>query len=183
MKYVLDTSLNERETYLLGSIVSQWGYLEADIFEQTLQALADVEPLPKEMNNAKFSLVLDLWLREVAEKQVGERRAVLITQYERIRELSQFRQAVVHSRWEWNPEKPDEVVAVRVIKKEIIRAKFTVQDLADMAGRVGEIRYLIRYPGGLEDRAKEMAETGFFVSRGGWERLFGGSGSVEDEMS
>lgn len=33
MKYVLDTSLNERETYLLGSIVSQSGYLEADIFE------------------------------------------------------------------------------------------------------------------------------------------------------
>lgn len=146
-----------------------------------MQALADVDPLPKEMNNAKFSLVLDLWRREVAEKQEEDRKAVLIAQYHQIQELSPFRQAVVHSRWEWTPEKPDVVVAVRVIRKEIIRAKFTVQDLADMAGRIGEIRFSIRYPGGMQDRAKEIADAGFFVSRRGWAFLCGASGSIEEE--
>ena len=36
MELTLGTELSDRETYLIGSIISQWGFLKARIFEQTL---------------------------------------------------------------------------------------------------------------------------------------------------
>ncbi|MBD8663028.1 hypothetical protein IFT59_07150 [Rhizobium sp. CFBP 8752] len=179
MRIALQTSLSKRETYLIGSIVSQWGYLEADIFEQTLVAMSDLDPLPKAMSNTNFGLVLDLWLERVAEPKDDERRAVLKAQYDMIQLLTDFRQAVVHSRWEWNANKPDEVVAVRAKKKELIRATFTINDLIEMDARIGEIRYLIRYPS-EQDRADELADDGIRISRSGWEMLFG-QPTVTDE--
>ncbi|SCX28095.1 hypothetical protein DSM25558_4371 [Agrobacterium sp. DSM 25558] len=179
MRITLDTNLSDRETYLIGSIVSQWGFLEADIFEQTLVAMSgNVEPFPPAMNNTNFGLVLPLWVKWVVEPRDDERRSVLMAQYASIIALNEFRQALVHSRWEWTPDKRDKIVAVRAKKKELIRTIFTVDDLIDMASRIGEIRYLIRFPSS-QDRADEVADDRTRVSRKGWEMILGPSSSAD----
>lgn len=170
---VLNTELSEREIFLIGSIVSQWGFLESDIFEQTLLSFEDDEDLPASMNNAQFSSVLKLWMERVAKKQDGARQAVLKAQYDEILYLSDFRQAVVHSRWDWRPDTPDEITAVRAHKKSVKRVKFTGDELADFSTRLGQVRYRIRYPGGLEDHATELSASGGYISRRGFELLFG----------
>lgn len=75
MRTTLSTELSEKETYMIGSIVSQWGFMEADIFEQTLLSFEDDEELPASMKtNAQFSKVLDLWLKRVVEAQDTEKK-------------------------------------------------------------------------------------------------------------
>jgi hypothetical protein len=171
----LNTELSEREIFLIGSIVSQWGFLEADIFEQTFLSFEDGDDLPAPMNNVQFCAVLELWLERVVEKQDDARRSVLKAQYDEIIYLSvsDFRQAVVHSGWDWRPDAPDEITAVRVHKKSVKRVKFTANDLAEFSTRLGQVRYRIRYPGGHEDRATELTAAGGSISSRGFELLFG----------
>lgn len=173
MTPLLNTELSEREIYLIGSIVSQWGFLEADIFEQTLLSFAEDEELPASMNNAQFTNVLELWEERVMGRQDGKKKTVLKAQYDEIVALSEYRQAIVHSRWEWQPDKPDEITAVRVHKKVIKRVTFSTEDLFSFSTRLGQVRFLVNYPGGLEDRAAEMALTGGYISRAGWDLLTG----------
>lgn len=170
----LATELLEHEVYWIGSIVSQWGFLEADIFDQTLLSFADEEDLPKAMSNAQFSEILELWLeRIVQQQQDNAKREVLKAQYDEIKLLSEYRQAVVHSRWEWRPDAPDVIKAVRVHKKMIKSVTFTVDDFVDFSIRLGRIRFSIRYPGGIKDSAEELQHAGGYISRLGWELLSG----------
>lgn len=173
MKIVLSTELSEREIYLIGSIVAQWGFLEADIFDQTLLSFTDTDCLPTAMNNAQFSGVMELWRKRVIPQHDQVRQKVLIAQYEEIVSLNEHRQAIVHSRWEWHPQAPEEITAVRVHKKNVKRQTFTADDLEELSVRIGALRYSIRYPGGLEDRAAEMSKTGGYISRMGWDLLSG----------
>jgi hypothetical protein len=76
---------------------------------------------------------------------------------------------IQNTRWEWKPDAPEEITAVRVHKQSIKRVKFTFEDLAEFATNLGEIRYSIRYPEGLQDRAEEMAKMGGHISRQGWD--------------
>lgn len=173
MRTVLSTELSDREIYLIGSIVSHWGFLESEIFEQTLLSFGDDEPLPREMNNVQFSGILQLWLNRVVNRKDGDRKTVLMKQYDDIIAMNEYRQAIVHSRWEWNTENQDEITAVRVHKKTVTRVKFTADDLAEFSTKLGQTRYLVRYPGGNEDRAAEIDYSGGYVSRKGWDLLFG----------
>lgn len=174
MRYILSNELSEREVYAIGLIVAQWGFIESEIFEQTLLSFGENEDLPASMKtNAQFTEVLKLWLERVAEMQDTPKKDTLTAQYRKIISLSEFRQAVVHSRWEWRPDAPDEITAVRIHKQNIKRVKFTSDDLADFAISLGEILYSIRYPGGLQDRAEEMAKLGGHISRLGWDLLSG----------
>jgi len=93
MKYTLNTELNDKEVYLIGSIVSQWGFLESDIFNQTLLSFDDSEGLPPPMNNVKFSGVLALWRERVVLRKDDARKEVLQAQYDEIVRLSDYRQA------------------------------------------------------------------------------------------
>ena len=166
MRFTLSTELSEQEVYLIGSIVAQWGFIENEIFEQTILSFPENEDLPGLMKtNAQFNRVLQLWLERVAEAQIGEKKVVLLAQYKKIMSLNEFRQAVVHSRWEWKPEAPDEITAVRSHKQTVKRVKFTSEDLADFATTLGEIRFCLCYPGGLADRAEEMVQAGGYMSR------------------
>ena len=173
MIYTLGTELSEREVYLIGSIVSQWGFLEDEIFSQTLLSFSDNESLPTPMNNAQFGAVLELWLERVVGRQEKAKRLVLKAQYDKIVFLNDYRQAVVHSRWKWRPDVPDEITAVRVHKKTIKSVKFTGDDLADFCSALGEVRFWVRYPGGIEDRVAEMAAAGGHISRLGYDLLAG----------
>lgn len=182
----LSTELTDRELFLIGSIVAQWGFLEADIFDQTFLSFEDEDsPLPAAMNNAQFTAVLELWRERVVEKRDDARKALLKEQYHEIGKLSAYRQALVHSRWEWRPDAPGAITAIRVHKKTIKRVTLTSDDLLHLSLRLGQIRYRIRFPGGMEDRAAELAAAGGYISRRGWELLTGrencdGSAPVED---
>lgn len=56
--------LSDRETFLIGKVIAQWGALEHEVFVQTLMTfdMPDGEEvvLPKTMNNLQFTDVLNL---------------------------------------------------------------------------------------------------------------------------
>lgn len=180
MRIVLGTDLQEKEIYLIGSIVSQWGFLEANIFDQTLLSYSFDEDLPSSMkSNAQFSKVLELWLKRVTRLQNTKKEAILFAQYEKIKSLNAFRQAVVHSRWEWNPNEPSQITAIRIHNQSVKSLTFTFDDLADFASSLGEIRFLINYPGGTEDYAQRMKGRGGYISRDAHD-LFSGQKSFDE---
>ena len=161
--------LSDKETFLIGSIVAQWGTLEYEIFNQTLMTFVTpegVEPeLPKEMQNLQFSSILKLWKERVVDKTEGERGDVLREQYDYILKMKQYRDALVHGMWEWSKDDLERISSIRIRKKEILTYHFTASDLADMDLRLGKINFKIMYPGGLEDMTEFHGETFSYVSR------------------
>jgi hypothetical protein len=125
------------------------------------------------MNNVQFTTVLDLWFERFVRAQSDDKREVLENQYQAIKELNDFRQAIVHSRWKWRPDRPDEITAVRVHKQSVKETTFKSDDLHDFSVRLGQIRFHVKYPGGLSERADELSQTGGYISRKGWDLLTG----------
>jgi len=169
MKWGIDTELSERELWCIGKIVALWGSLEYEIFCQTLMYFSDGETkrsnLPKEMNNMQFSQVLALWKRHVVDNPAGEREEVLQKQYQRITDLHDFRNALVHGMWDWSVDAPGKITAIRIRKKEIRRTHFTANDLASLASELETINFKVRFPGGLKDLADAKMKEGAYVSR------------------
>lgn len=172
-----DVELSDREIFFVGKITALWGALEHEVFTQTLVTFdsADAENivLPKEMNNLQFTAVLLLWKTRVVDEAEGERAEVLQQQYDKILQLHEYRNALVHGMWDWSRAEPAQISIVRVRKKEIIRTYFTADDLADFCDRLRGINFKIRYPGGLEDLALKRTEHGFYISRRGVSLLTG----------
>lgn len=184
MRYTMDTGLSDNETYAIGLIVSQWGFLETEIFHQTLMSYGEDDVQPGVLKkNVQFTEVLKLWKSRVAEKASGDRKHVLLSQYEKIKKLGKFRHAVVHSRWEWNPNTVNEIKAVRIHNKQIKTVKFTTEDLADFANTLGEVRYNVLYPGGLEDRAEAKEAADGQISRAFWNMLTGNNALTDNASS
>jgi len=174
MQITLDTNLTEAETFSIGAIVAQWSVLENEIFDQTLLSFdGGDEELPNGMNNAQFSGVLETWNERVAKIAKEPRRKILEQQYDAIKRLNHFRRAIVHSRWNWQPDKPDEITAVRVHKKSIISVKFTTKDLFDLESEIAQIRFLVNFPGGTEEYMQSRSEQSLIVSRKGFSLLTG----------
>jgi hypothetical protein len=155
VKYVWGPELSDREVHFIGTIFVQWGALEHEIFMQTLktfepvEGVGDISALPKELNNLQFSGVLELWNERVAMPRRGKRGKVLQRQYLEIKRLKELRDALTHGMWHWIPENLGEIRTVRVKKREVITSCFSADFLGDLARRVGEINYNIRFPGGL----------------------------------
>lgn len=168
MEYAMDVQLSARELLLIGKIVALWGSLEYEIFCQTLKCLTDlsgVKSLPKEMNNLKFSLVLELWETHVVNNTVGERKRVLREQCKGIHHHHEFRNALVHGMWDWSLAAPEKITAIRIRKREILRTHFTADDLESFASELETINFKIRYPGGSEEYAAAMGKQGAYLSR------------------
>lgn len=183
LKYLFSVELSERECGLIGLIVTQWGAMEYEIFHQTLRRLddEDVPELPKEMNNVRFSKVLELWEEKVVEASVGERRDTLRKQLAHIRHLSDYRNALVHGMLRWSASDLSRLTAMRVRKKEILSVHFSSDDLFDFQQKLAEINFRIRYPLGLADRAAEMEKVGGHISRAGMAMLTGHP--LQDELA
>ncbi len=171
MKYLWDAQLSDREVHFIGTIFVQWGALEHEVFIQTLETfepaegLTDILALPKEMNNLQFSGVLELWNERVAKLRRGKRGKVLQQQYEEIKKLKEVRDALTHGMWHWSPEDLGEIRTVRVKKREVITSHFSADFLGDVASRVAEINFKLRFPGGLVDLAKQRMKDGGYMSR------------------
>lgn len=172
--YLWNDELSERETFLIGKTIAQWGALEHEIFVQTLMTFESNEvALPKAMNNLQFTGILDLWKERVIAKAEDGRRKVLEQQYEKILKLKDYRDALVHGMWQWSKEELSKITSVRIRKKEIISVHFTADDLADFSLQLARINFKLRAPGGLEDLAEQRAGEGFYVSRLGAALLTG----------
>lgn len=169
LRYELNVELSDRETFLIGKIMAQWGLLEHAIFLQTLATFEATEgdgtELPKAMNNIQFSGVLDLWKSRVIDEENNEHSAVLQEQLEEILRLIPARDALVHGMWQWSPGNLSQISTVRVRKREVIEFHFSADDLEDLYRRVASVNFTIRYPGGIEDLARERASEGIYMSR------------------
>lgn len=162
-----DVPLSDKEAILIGRIIALWGALESEVFVQTLATfdVQNVEELPKAMNNLSFVKVLDLWKARVAEVEEGERAVVLKQQFDRITRLHDSRNALIHGMWMWSMAEPEKISTTRVSKKQVITVHFPAGSLADFHDELGVINFKIRYPGGVEDLARERANEGGFISR------------------
>jgi hypothetical protein len=171
VKYLWNSDLSDREIHFIGTIFVQWGALEHEVFMQTLKTFepgedaTEIPVLPKEMNNLQFSGVLELWNERVAMPRHGKRGKILQKQYEEIRKLKEVRDALVHGMWHWTSDNLGEIRTVRVRKREVITSRFSADFLGEMANKVGEINFSIRFPGGMVDLAKQRMEDGGYMSR------------------
>jgi len=167
LKVIHNIELSDRELYWIGTIVAQWASMEHEIFNQTLLSFEDnaVEELPKAMNNAQFSQVLEIWTKRVVETSKPEARLALLSALKTIGELTPHRNALAHSMWDYDRNDPGKIKAIRIRGKQIISHYFTADDLRDFAMRVGELNFKLRYPGGLEERAETMIAGGGYISR------------------
>lgn len=175
IRHLYDVELSEKELLSLGLIVSQWGCLEHEIFFQTLNSFPPEggKNLPKAMNNVHFSDVLDLWEERVVNRASKTRKLVLTEQLRRIRHCQDFRNAIAHGMWEWDQSDPKTIHAIRIRKKDIITTHFNADDLHDFSIEIAEINFSVRFPAGLKDLAKAMAEAGSYISRKGVALLSG----------
>ncbi|HWU99075.1 MAG TPA: hypothetical protein VN114_11220 [Oxalicibacterium sp.] len=178
--YLWDDELSEREAFLIGKSIAQWGALENEIFVQTLMTFEDKDvALPKAMNNLQFTEILELWKERVVAKAEQEQKNVLAQQYEKILKLKDYRDALVHGMWQWSKNELSKITSVRIRKKEIISVHFAADDLADFSLKLARINFKLRFPGGVEDLAEQRAAEGFYISRLG-AALFTGAPIAED---
>ena len=169
-----DDELSEREIFLIGKTIAQWGALEHVVFVQTLMTFEGEEvALPKAMNNLQFTEILDLWNKRVVATAEDKRRKVLEQQHEKILKLKGYRDALVHGMWQWSKAELSKITSVRIRKKEIISVHFTADDLADLSLKLASVNFKLRFPGGLEDLAEQRAAEGFYFSRHGAALLTG----------
>jgi hypothetical protein len=171
MEYGIDVGLSERELLSIGKIVALWASLEYEVFCQTLESFSAISSgqFPKEMNNMQFSQVLALWETHVVNKAVGKRKEILQEQHKNILLHHEFRNAIVHGMWDWSRAVPEKITAIRIRKKEVIRAHFTADDLASFASALDTINFSVRYPGGIEELAAEgssMSRRAFWIMAG-----------------
>jgi hypothetical protein len=169
LKYIWDHQLSHKEVTLIGLITVQWAAMEHEVFSQTLASFEDEMALggalPKEMNNIQFSSVLELWRDRVATNAKGRRAKVLLKQYDAVLQLKVYRDALVHGMWHWSGADLGSIFTTRVKKRDVITVKFTADDLSNFATQIGEINYLIRFPGGTVDLARARMRHCEHISR------------------
>lgn len=167
MKSLWDVGLVEREYSLIGLIIVQWGALEAEIFEQTLESFGTdihVSELPKEMNNLNFGAVLKLWKSLVVDLLQGERRAVIEEAYEKIMALQDARNSIVHGMWMFSVSKPQELSTYRIKKDKLIKTLFEEGYLEQFADDIAELNAKIRYPEGFVEFLADQLRDGGYVN-------------------
>ena len=184
----LDLQLSDEEYFLLGTIVAHWGALEHEIFVQTLKSfgsgeVSDNVELPKSFNNLQFTETLALWKERVLGSAEGNHLAALTKAHDEILRLKAPRDALVHGMWHWSPDISHVISTVRAKKREIITTKFSTEALRDLAFRLAQLNFRIRYPGGIKEIAAERTQAGFHLSRKGFEILFGQPGTTADSDS
>lgn len=161
--------LSDRETFLIGRIIAQWGALEYEVFHQTLRTFDAHEDraisFPRTMNNLQFTGVLEEWKERVVDRADGECGKVLHQQYDEIVALYDYRNALIHGMWEWSSAELHKITTVRVRKNEVIRTHFSADDLEDCFHRVASINFNIRFPGGREAYAEALSKAGGHMSR------------------
>ena len=184
--YHWDLELSHREVFLIGKVITLWGALEHEVFMQTLLTFEspdqDRVSLPKDMNNLQFTGILNLWKVRVVDTAEAERATVLRQLFDAILSLKEGRDTIVHGMWKWSADELARISTVRVRKKEVITVHFTADDLESLGARLASINFKLRYPGGADERVRQMAEQGGHISRRGLS-LFTGHPVAGDWLS
>jgi hypothetical protein len=161
--------LTDREIHFIGKVVAHWGAIENEIFMQTLQSfggeIKDYKDLPSAMKSLNFPAVLELWEERVAHLADEKRKKVLKEQAVKIKEVQEYRNALVHSMLSWSAPDIGTIFATRIKKKQYITVQFKADDLESLYSRLAKINFNIRCPGGLEELAEIHAKEGGYFSR------------------
>jgi len=174
LRRIWDAGLTEEEYCVIGNIVAQWGALEAEVFGQTLMSFGpdiNINQLPKEMNNLNFTSVLELWKERVVDTSDGDAKSLLEEAYEKILELKDIRNSIVHGMWDFSLKEPQTISTMRVKKDQLIHTTFKDGYLSEFAMEVAELNMNIRYTGGLADFFQDQMRDGGYVNEAALRRM------------
>ena len=174
LKNVWDAGLANKEYCIIGTIVAQWGALEAEVFDQTLITFGSdihVNQLPREMNNLNFTSVLKLWKERVVDTSEAKVKSLLEKTYKKILELKDFRNSIIHGMWEFSLGEPKTISTFRVKKDQLIHTVFKDGSLANFSMEVAQLNADIRYPGGLAEFFQDQMSDGFYVNKAEMRRM------------
>ncbi|MFM0062927.1 hypothetical protein [Paraburkholderia aspalathi] len=167
--YMFDLQLSDRETFFVGKIVTLWGALEYEIFNQTLLTYDEegmsVDKLPKALKGQQFSDILDLWYERVVANAKPKPKRVLEDQYKAITHYQTYRNALVHGMLDYVATDIGRLLSMRVKKKEFVTVQFTGDELGEFARALQSINFKIRYPRGPNQYAMKLSRDGLHVSR------------------
>jgi len=168
--YMFDLQLSDRETFFVGRIVTLWGALEYEIFNQTLLTYDEeegmsVDKLPKALKGQQFSDILDLWYERVVANAKPKPKRVFEDQYKAITHYQTYRNAIVHGMLDYVATDIGRLASMRVKKKEFVTVQFTADELGEFARALQSINFKIRYPRGPNQYAMELSRDGLHVSR------------------
>jgi hypothetical protein len=168
MTFLLRHELSDREVFCIGDIVVLWAMLEHEIFLQTLDSFSEEEiagELPSAMSNLNADEVRKLWKSRVIDNHDPLRKKVLSEQLERITQLKDYRNAIVHGMWDFSKKDVVEISSTRFRKREQVVFSFTTNDLEQFQKSLMKVNFYVRYPADIEDRAEEMTQSGGYMSR------------------
>ena len=162
MKWHLDWGLSEKEICYVGKIVVEWAAMEHEIFAQVLSSHKSTSEneLPKALNGLQFTTIFNLWEKLVENEADEGRLDVLKAQIAEIKFLKDFRDALAHGMWTWDPSTLERITSFRPKHKTLLMVHFTPRDLEDIATRLADVNFRIRHPSRPEDFLKSMIDSG-----------------------
>ena len=171
---MLTTELSDREVHWIGFIVANWGFIETEVFHQTMATFQEADPPPVLINNLHFTAVLELWKERVVDGAEEESRAKLEALHQRLLALHEHRAAIIHGQWTWDGAAPDQITTTRYVRRQQIRHTYNALALEGIGMELAEARYDLHYPKGEADRGREIeAGGGFMISRAAFAAMTG----------
>ena len=160
----LDWGLSEQETALIGSIMVEWSAIEYEVFQQTLLTFECAAEVPRQLRSPNFTNILDLWKERVADTS-AEYPEKLNEVYSSIMHFKDYRNALAHGMWFWDPGNVKRITSTRFKKDQILQVHFSNEDLQHFREQAMKINFDLRYPGGKDDYIMSIAKSGGFISR------------------
>jgi len=158
---MVDSELSQAELAAIGRVTVLWAELEHLVLDATL-ALADIAGIPPPEDAYSFAFKKRLRTARILAKEClveNDFKAWVLGVFNKISALEQGRNRITHGLWEWLPSDPASTKAFSHRKKLEFNERFDFQKLTKLGRTVGEVVFVMRYPGGITQFLEENAEA------------------------
>lgn len=163
--------LDERECASIGFALIQWSMLEAQIklATESLCAFKQID-VPKDADQDSFRRRLAAFRAVLATFKGATVHELWWPLLDKIARENGVRQGITHGLWAYDLSDPHAIGVQMTRGKDAgIAHSLTTDELIEFAERVGEILFVLMYPGGsdqwMEERAEALEESGGYISR------------------
>ncbi len=178
-RHRIETELSPRELSAIGFVTVSWAQLEHLMLQKTVELsdAANIE-IPKDATALSFKKRIRA-LRALAKSALPDKDDLnkFLKILNRIGSIERSRNRITHGLWDWSPADPDKLKSSSFRPPYQFEEPFDHAKLIKLALYIGEVNFLLAYPGG-EEQAQEaitehMMQSGGHVSRLGMQLLTG----------